>query len=512
MRKTIFWLLAITISLSGQACYSSRGAEEQEGNEEQGQAQGHRAAAVTLWTDRTELFMEYPPLVAGNPSTLVIHLTTLKTFQPVRSGKLTVEFFSGEQHFEVVNHEPARPGIYLPEVTIPTGGTYKLSLHIAGEQVEDRIEIGELVVYPNQDQVPHEEGQPANEEIGFLKEQQWNTKFRTEFPRLRTLQASISTRGEILPAFDRYALVPAPTAGFVEPTLNGKAPQAGEWVRKGQQLVTITPPATSQTSFADIRREYLQAKADYERAGRLLVREAVPERRLKEASLRLEAAGAAYQAVTGENTDGYRAAENNGLNYIVRAPIEGVIDRIAFGLGENIAAGQQLFNIIDPRRVRLEVRVPAALFGQIENVTDAVFRIESGGELFRVVELGGRLLSIGSQVDRQSRTLSVVFEMDNPQQKLKINMFAEIALYTGQSINCLSIPDSAILDDNGQHVVYLQTSGESFLRREIETGISDGGYTQVLSGISDKDRVVTSGAYQVRLASLINAVPSGHVH
>jgi len=162
--------------------------------------------------------------------------------------------------------------------------------------------------------------------------------------------------------------------------------------------------------------------------------------------------------------------------------------------------------------VRLEVRVPAALFGQIENVTDAVFRIESGGELFRVVELGGRLLSIGSQVDRQSRTLSVVFEMDNPQQKLKINMFAEIALYTGQSINCLSIPDSAILDDNRQHVVYLQTSGESFLRREIETGISDGGYTQVLSGISDKDRVVTSGAYQVRLASLINAVPSGHVH
>ena len=50
------------------------------------------AVAVTVWTEKTELFMEYPPLVAGQQASIHVHLTDLSTFAPVREGKVVVRF------------------------------------------------------------------------------------------------------------------------------------------------------------------------------------------------------------------------------------------------------------------------------------------------------------------------------------------------------------------------------------------------------------------------------------
>ncbi|MBW7995815.1 MAG: efflux RND transporter periplasmic adaptor subunit [Candidatus Glassbacteria bacterium] len=509
MQKLLFWILAVAIAASGLACRDSGGSHTDGSPDEHGH--GGEAVAVTLWTDRTELFMEYPPLVAGQPVSLVVHLTALETFEPVRSGTLTVELTDGGKRYEVVSREPARTGIYLPEITVPAAGTYRLNLHIESEQVDDRIEVGEVQVYQSENLVPHADEAAANgEEVSFLKEQQWQIEFQTALPQIKSLNASVKARGEILPAFDKHARVPALAAGFVDPVLNAGAPQAGEWVEKGQTLVTITPSASSKAGFAGIRGEYLRAKAEYVRAERLLAREAVPERRLDEARLRFEVAGAAYRAVTGGEPS---SSDGTGqLNFTIRSPLAGVVDRVGFELGEEVTPGQPLFTVTDPHRVRLEVMLPITLYGRVDSITDAVFSIESSGDKFVVSELNGKLLSVGQWVNRQSRTVPVVFEMDNPERRLKINMFAEVSLYTGQTVEALSIPDSAILDDNGQPIVYVQAGGESFVRREIETGVSDRGFTQVLDGIGPNDRVVTAGAYQVKLASLTSIVPSGHGH
>ncbi len=509
MQKFLFWILTAAIAASGLACRDSGESHTDSSTDEH--AHGGDAVAVTLWTDRTELFMEYPPLVEGQPTSLVVHLTVLETFEPVRSGILTVELTGGGERYEVVSHEIARTGIFLPEVTVPSAGTYRLTLHIESEQVDDRIDVGEVQVYPSGHHLPHaDEAAPNGEEVSFLKEQQWQIEFRMALPQFRSLKASVKARGEILPAFDKHAQVPALAAGFADPVLNAGAPQAGEWVEKGQKLITITPSASSKAGFADIRGEYLRAKAEYERAERLLAREAVPERRLNEARLKFEAAGAAYRAVTGgEPSSG---DSNLQLNFTIRSPLAGFVDKVGFRLGEEVLPGQPLFTVTDPRRVRLEVMLPITLFGRVDSITDAVFSIESSEEAFVVSELNGKLLSVGQQVDRQSRTVPVVFEMDNPDRRLKINMFAEVSLFTGQTVEALSISRSAILDDNGQPVVYVQAGGESFVRREIETGVSYRGFTQVLNGIGANDRVVTAGAYQVKLASLSSIVPTGHGH
>jgi multidrug efflux pump subunit AcrA (membrane-fusion protein) len=77
----------------------------------------------------------------------------------------------------------------------------------------------------------------------------------------------------------------------------------------------------------------------------------------------------------------------------------------------------------------------------------------------------------------------------------------------------LAVPESAIVDDAGRPVVFVQTAGESFLRRPVRIGIRDSGYVGILEGVIRGERVVTAGAYQIRLAALSPQVPAhGHVH
>jgi multidrug efflux pump subunit AcrA (membrane-fusion protein) len=75
------------------------------------------------------------------------------------------------------------------------------------------------------------------------------------------------------------------------------------------------------------------------------------------------------------------------------------------------------------------------------------------------------------------------------------------------------IPASAIVDDAGRPIVFVQTEGESFERRPVSLGAREGELVQVTSGVKPGEHVVTRGAYLVRLASLSTSVPAhGHVH
>jgi membrane fusion protein, heavy metal efflux system len=75
------------------------------------------------------------------------------------------------------------------------------------------------------------------------------------------------------------------------------------------------------------------------------------------------------------------------------------------------------------------------------------------------------------------------------------------------------VPTSALVDEDGRAVVFVQLSGETFEKRDLELGIRDGAYVQILSGVSEGERVVTQGAYAIRLASVSTTIPAhGHSH
>src|SRR6185436_20251298 len=76
---------------------------------------------VTHWTDRTELYMEYPPLVAGHTALFAVHLTTLADFKPVTAGQAKVEFTpeAGGAPTALVGPKPSRPGAFRVEGAAP---------------------------------------------------------------------------------------------------------------------------------------------------------------------------------------------------------------------------------------------------------------------------------------------------------------------------------------------------------------------------------------------------------
>ena len=127
---------------------------------------------------------------------------------------------------------------------------------------------------------------------------------------------------------------------------------------------------------------------------------------------------------------------------------------------------------------------------------------------------GARLVSVGAAIDPERRTLPVLLETRNRDGSLKVGMLVEARLFLPASAEGVAVPSRAVRKEDALDVAYVQVGGESFERRVLTLGPSDGEWTLVASGIRSGERVVTEGAYQVRLASL-NAskiVDHGHPH
>lgn len=169
--------------------------------------------------------------------------------------------------------------------------------------------------------------------------------------------------------------------------------------------------------------------------------------------------------------------------------------------------------MIDLDRVWLVAKVFEADVPKVENARSAWFTIDGYDQPFTVDPSNGKLITVGRVIDRQSRTVPVIFEVDNAAGKLRIGNFTKTVIATGAPRKVLAIPDTAIVEDGGQSVVFVMVEGESFERRPLRLGIRANRWTEVLEGVKAGERVVTNGAYEVKLASASGALPAhGHVH
>ena len=456
--------------------------------------------AVTLWTEKTELFFEYPVLIAGIASgPWAIHITELDGFRPITEGSLTLIFSSQDGAVQQIHTEaPTRPGIYTPAPSLAEAGVYHLTMVIEGPQVQDRIEVGKIQVYESMSAVDVEDDIGGG--ISFLKEQQWPIDFSVVAVERRDLQTAIQVHGDLLPVPGKIAKVAAPIDGLVLAGSNVSAPVAGERVEAGQILAVLSP-AGGDDSFAETRALVQRLKREVERASRLYDAEAIPEKRLVEASAQLAVAQSRLDAMGGAGDDDH---------YSVRAPISGIVAERKLSNGSRVEAGDHLFTIIDASEVWVRLRVPSRYAEQVSGATGAMFTVEGSDRKYR----SDQIQSIGNIIDPDSRTLPVNLVIKNPDSNLKIGMFVQAYLYTGGSGVGVSIPNEAIQNEDGVPVAYVQVGGETFERRVLRLGPTDGEYTIVTEGVEEQEHVVTVGAYQVYLGSLSTSdiATEGHAH
>jgi Cu(I)/Ag(I) efflux system membrane fusion protein len=137
---------------------------------------------------------------------------------------------------------------------------------------------------------------------------------------------------------------------------------------------------------------------------------------------------------------------------------------------------------------------------------DALVEAESvayPGEVF-----SGKVVSINPVLDPASRTNQVRVELQNPEGKLKPEMFvnAKIQVDLGEK---LAVPESAVLDTGIRKIVYLSKEGDILESREVTLGQKAEGYYEVLEGLSEGDIVVTSGNFLVDSESKLKGAAQG---
>jgi len=479
------------------------------------------ALSFTNWTSESELFIELPALVKGKESPAAAHVTKLASFAPLSAGQVSVVVRGpgGDERFE--SQGPTVPGIFRPVAKPGSAGKRRLILEVRAEGLSVDHDLGEVTVYENVEAaraaVPEEPGTPGR--ITFLKEQQWPIEFRTAALGERSIRSTLRAPGWIRARSDGDLNVTAPVAGRVA-TTGRRFPLMGERVAANDLLGLLAPRleaadlASLELAVTSAGLELRFAERERDRLQGLLNEGAVPQRRAEDAVRAADEAKASLTAAE-RRLDQFRridrtAGRGEGTVQL-RAPLSGTVTAVQVAPGTFVEAGDPLFRVTDLTQLWLEVRVPAAEMGQLAEPKGAIFSVDGFHELFELpIE---SLVARGQVIDPDSQSVSVVFAVDNASARLPVGAFCRVFLETGDERRSLAVPETAVVDDGGTAVVFVQVEGEAFERRIVRLGARTRGYAEVLSGLRSGDHVVTQGAWSVKLAASSGAVPAhGHAH
>ena len=481
--------------------------------------------AVTRWTDKTELFMEYPPLVAGETALFAVHLTRLSDFTAMTTGRPHIEFTpeSGGPPAVLQGIDASRPGVFRVEGAAPAAGRYQWALIVDAPGLSDRHELGAVTVFADEAAAVADAEQHADEDaaaITYLKEPQWTNGFATVPVAEADVRRSVRVPAVVEPLTGGEAVVAAPADGRF---MSGSLPAVGTRVRAGQELGRLQPRssgdgadrATLAAAVSEAQATVEGARAELARSERLLAERAVPSRRVEDAQRAVKVAEArltAAQARLAQRDEalGTGGGTASGNSFALRAPITGVVAEIFAALGASYDEGAPLFRIVRTDRVELQAHVPAS-DAPLRAAVDEI-ALEIPGRPDPLVVKFDHMHYAGI-IDPRTRALPVQFDVDNRGGHLLIGQTSTAILYTGSRERMTTVPKEAVLMEAGRPYVFVQTGGESFARRYIEVATRDGDLVGVRSGVTPGERVVTRGAYDVQLASAASGLPAeGHVH
>jgi Cu(I)/Ag(I) efflux system membrane fusion protein len=297
---------------------------------------------------------------------------------------------------------------------------------------------------------------------------------------MKVFRQPITAPGELEFNARRLSHLTALTPGRIERIMA----VAGDRVNKGQLLAEIYSP-----DYMAQQAEFLQAA---ERAGRFSgdQGEAAAFRAfLESAHERLLILG----TTPAEITELQKTRVPRPF-LPVRASLSGTIIETAILPGDHVELGSSLFRMADLAILWASLHIQEKDLAAVKAGSTVELRTQAyPGEIFP-----GKLILVGDVLDTQTRTVIGRVEVPNPAGKLKTGMYIEAFLAGVEERTTLVVPESAVQEDAGQTIVFVQTKERVFVKREIKIGESFLGLVEILSGLAQGENVVTSGSFLLK--------------
>ncbi|HBK70715.1 MAG TPA: efflux RND transporter periplasmic adaptor subunit [Flavobacteriaceae bacterium] len=463
--------------------------------------------AYTIYSDKSELFVKFKPLIVGETSKFAAHFTILgETFLPLTEGKVAVSLILGENGIKNSAKKPSSPGIFRLALKPTNAGKGKLIFDIETKDFSDKIIIENISVYPNAKETSENPQENVfGEEISYLKEQAWKVEFANTKLKKQAFSEIIKTTGQILSAQGDERILTAKNSGII--TFTNSKKMIGSAVYSGENMFNISGESIIDNNldakYTLAKANYEKAKTNIERANELVKDQIISQKDFHERQLTYENAKTTFNNIANSYTTGGQK---------VKSPIKGYIKNLLVSEGQYVEIGHPIASVSQNRKLILKAEISQKHFSKLNSISSANFKMAYDNKVYKTDDLNGKLISYGKNTNNNAYYIPVNFEIDNKGDIIP-GSFIEIYLKTTVIKDALVIPYSALIEEQGNYYAYVQTSGEGFQKRELELGVNDGIYVQVLSGIRENERVVTKGAYQIKLATMSGKMPAhGHEH
>lgn len=349
----------------------------------------------------------------------------------------------------------------------------------------------------------HHEGEEAHEEGGHAAHgielhahqiEEFGIEFETIAPA--TFNDVIKTSGTIEASASDVFTATAKKSGVI--TL---APgiSEGVHVKSGERIGTITSEGieggdVSQAAIANMEA----AKAEYERLKPLFEDKLVTASAFREA----ERAYKEAQALAGKSGGGGSA--------VVVSPGEGSVLNLQVKSGEYVNAGTPVALIGKNSTQILKADLPAREAVHLPEIECANIVPESSGEVICIKDLDGKRISGNTSAGISNGYVPVYFSFSGNYITTTAG-YAEVYLICGDRQNVISVPKDALVEIQGNKYVYVQED-ESFEKRLVKTGATDGVRVEITGGLNPGEKIVSKGASIVRMAEISAVAPPAHTH
>lgn len=341
----------------------------------------------------------------------------------------------------------------------------------------------------------------------------------TEIVAQQSIAGVVPATGKILIPENGVAVIGPVNAGRIVRLYAGQ----GTRVRKGQKLADLESADIDQAEA-----DYLKALADYQNAlrssaaeiklaqesydrNKLLYEQKITAgKNLQSAEHDLEVAKAAGENSVNGTKAALTAARRHllilGLSdatidalakktdlaatFSLNSPIDGIVVERNATVGASVGTDANLFKIIDLSRVWIDADVFEKDLQRVRPGQEVKLRVTA----FPESTFSGKVILINSVLDPETRTVKVRTEVANPDGRLKPDMFANVQIITDVNRAAISIPQSAVLNDEGKTIVFV-ADGDGYKKRQVQAGIRNNDRVEIVDGLSAGDKVVVKGNY-----------------